>query len=134
MRYFDPVKILLFGLILLLGCSDPKIEKPEQNRFAKEVLLDNLDEPMQFQILEDGRILLVERKGKIKLYDPGKKQTQVIADIPVSIGYYSEEGDEISPTGEDGLHGAILDPNFEINHWIYVYYSPQGGPHRSVLS
>lgn len=126
------VLFYIFILLGILSCSDPK--KPENNRFSQIVVVDNLDEPMQFEILNDGRILLVERKGKIKVFDPILNQSSIIADIPVSIGYYSISGEELSSTGEDGLHGAILDPKFEENNWIYVFYSPKGGDHRSILS
>lgn len=125
---------LLFYCVLLSGCKEPIIEKPDLSRFTKKLITDNLDEPMQFEILSDGRILFVERKGKIKVFDLIDNKTIIIADLKVSIGYYSEEGDEISSTGEDGLFGAILDPNFDKNHWIYVFYSPSGGKHRSLVS
>jgi len=127
--------LILFGVsILLVSCDNSKKLKPDDSRFTKEVLLENLDEPMQFDILNDDRVLFVERKGKIKVFDPKEKTTKIIADLPVSVGYYSEQGDEISPTGEDGLFGAILDPNFVINRWIYVFYSPSGGEHSSIIS
>ena len=125
---------ILFYVVLMASCQEAKEKKPAENRFSLEVLLENLDEPMQFDILKDGKILFAERKGKIKLYDPAQQQVKVIADIPVSIGYYSEEGEELAPTGEDGLFGAVVDPNFDVNRWIYVFYSPMGGHHRSILS
>ena len=131
---FISAVFLLFYCVLLSGCKEPTIEKPDLSRFTKKLVTDNLDEPMQFEILSDGRILFVERKGKIKVFDPKDNKTIIIADLKVSIGYYSEEGDEISSTGEDGLFGAILDPNFDKNHWIYVFYSPSGGKHRSLVS
>jgi cytochrome c len=28
--------------------------------------------------------------------------------------------------GEDGLQGVVLDPNFDKNNWIYLYYSAPG--------
>jgi len=132
--YFIFIYGLLLSFVILGGCDNSKTVKPEDSRFIKRVLLENLDEPMQFEILKDERVLFVERKGKIKVFDPKENKTTIIADFPVSIGYYSEEGDEISSTGEDGLFGAILDPNFDKNRWIYVFYSPSGGKHRSIVS
>lgn len=132
--YIVYINILFIFSVLLGGCEHSRSIKPEDSRFIKRVLLENLDEPMQFEILNDERVLFVERKGKIKVFDPKENKTTIIADLPVSIGYYSEEGDEISSTGEDGLFGAILDPNFDKNRWIYVFYSPSGGKHRSIVS
>jgi cytochrome c len=88
---------------------------------------------MQFELLQDGRVLFVERKGKIKVYDPVSKNVKVIADIPVSVGYYSKTGKELSPNGEDGMQGVLLDPGFEHNHLIYLYYTPKEG-NTSILA
>ncbi|UYQ94430.1 PQQ-dependent sugar dehydrogenase [Chitinophaga horti] len=97
--------------------------KPDENRFTKVVLQPKLEEPMQFQVLEDGKVLYAERKGKIKLYNPATAKMQVIAEFNVSREYVSKKGERSE--GEDGLQGVILDPNYAKNHWIYVYYSPK---------
>lgn len=101
--------------------------KPEDNRFTKVVLATNLDEPMQFELLNDGRVLFVERKGKVKVYNPSTRQVTTIADFPVSVGYYSKTGEEVSPIGEDGMQGVVVDPKFEQNHWLYLFYTPKEG-------
>ncbi|MDQ6813657.1 MAG: PQQ-dependent sugar dehydrogenase [Bacteroidota bacterium] len=97
----------------------------EQNRFTRVVLAQKLEEPMQFEILKDGRVLFAERKGKLKLYSPSTGKVTVVAEIPVSTKYKSFTG-EITEA-EDGLQGVILDPDYDTNHWIYLYYS-QAGP------
>ncbi|HRN54906.1 MAG TPA: PQQ-dependent sugar dehydrogenase [Agriterribacter sp.] len=124
-----------FLLTACLSCTQIKedTQKPEDNRFSKVVLATHLDEPMQFELLQDGRVLFVERKGKLKVYDPVGKNVKVIADIPVSVGYYSKTGKELSPNGEDGMQGVLLDPGFEHNHFIYLYYTPKEG-NVSVLA
>src|SRR5690606_23414563 len=98
-------------------------QKPEDNRFTKVVLTKGLDEPMQFEILNDGRVLFAERKGKICVFDPVDKQVTIVAEIPVRHTF-----DGISAGGtnesEDGIQGVLLDPDFERNRFIYVYYAP----------
>ncbi|MES2458543.1 MAG: PQQ-dependent sugar dehydrogenase [Bacteroidota bacterium] len=106
-------------------------KKPDDNRFTKVVLAQRLEEPMQFQVLKDGRVIFAERKGKIKVYDPQTGKTIVIKQLAVSTKYVSQTG-EVSE-GEDGLQGLILDPDFEKNHWVYVYYSPQGDESKNTL-
>ncbi len=89
---------------------------PEENRFTSVVLESFMDEPIEMEVLADGRVLFVERKGAIKLYDPVAKATKIINTLPVNItGNY-----------EDGLLGMELDPKFEQNHYVYLYYSPVG--------
>ena len=97
-------------------------KNPKDNRFTSTAVAKNLDEPMEFKFLGDGRILFVERRGKIKVLDPATGQMDVIADIPVSIGYYSLTGEVLEPTGEDGMEGLAVDPDFDKNRWIYLYY------------
>lgn len=88
---------------------------PEENRFTKTILDRNLDEPTELAVANSGKIFFGERKGKLKMYDPKKGKTKVIANLNV---YHKEEY---------GLMGVNIDPNFDQNKWIYLYYSPQSG-------
>lgn len=117
----------------LLACGAPSADeafgfaRPQDSRFTKVVLATDLDEPMQFEMLPDGRVLFVERKGKVRVYDPDANQVSTVAEFSVSIGYYSESGEELSPTGEDGMHGVAVDPDYLENHWIYLFYTRDDG-------
>ncbi|GAB3641696.1 ThuA domain-containing protein [Spirosoma arcticum] len=95
--------------------------RPEENRFTKVVLQEKLDEPMELSVLNDGRILFIQRKGEVRLFNTKTNELKTIAKIPVSTKYVSKEGKE--SMGEDGLLGLNKDPNFAQNHWIYLYYS-----------
>ncbi|GAB3728261.1 ThuA domain-containing protein [Spirosoma lituiforme] len=95
--------------------------RPEENRFNKAVLAEKLDEPMELSVLGDGRVLFIQRKGEVQLYNTKTKELKTITKIPVSTKYVSKEGKE--SMGEDGLMGLNKDPNFAQNHWIYLYYS-----------
>ncbi|MDJ1481161.1 PQQ-dependent sugar dehydrogenase [Cytophagaceae bacterium YF14B1] len=105
---------------------------PEENRFTKIVLAEKLDEPMEMAPLRDGRVLFIERKGNVKLYSPDTKQVKVITTIPVSTKYTDKEGKQTE--AEDGLLGLTLDPGFEQNHWLYLYYSPAGETSENILA
>jgi hypothetical protein len=51
------VSTVVAGFTIL---NKPKqtLEKPEENRFTKVVLASKLEEPIQFEIMKDGRVLL----------------------------------------------------------------------------
>lgn len=89
--------------------------RPEDNRFIPVVLTPeaSLDEPMMFQLLEDGTAFIIERKGGFKKFDPVTKTVTLIATIPVFSG------------NEQGLIGLALDPDFKNNHWVYLQYAPE---------
>ncbi|HEY8917049.1 MAG TPA: ThuA domain-containing protein [Chitinophaga sp.] len=114
------------GLHYVMGGDKPAAldyskAKPEENRFSKVVLAEKLNEPMELSVLNDGRILFIERHGAVKLYNLKTKQLKTIATIAVSTKYKDKEG-KVSEA-EDGLLGLNKDPNFSKNHWIYLYYS-----------
>jgi len=90
------------------------LPQPEENRFVKKVFLTDLDEPMELEVLPDGKILFIERKGAVKLYYPKKDEVKILAKMPVHTKF------------EDGLLGLALDPNFERNYRLYFFYSPVG--------
>ena len=89
--------------------------KPEDNRFIPVTLTAEgaLDEPMMFQVLEDGTVFIIERKGGFKKFDPLTKTVKLIATIPVFTG------------NEQGLIGLAIDPAFETNRWVYLQYAPE---------
>lgn len=87
---------------------------PEENRFQKVVLDYNLNEPMELDMLPGEDVLFIERKGAIKLFKKSENKVKLVTNFPV----FSDL--------EDGLLGLAVDPDYEKNHWIYLYYSPAG--------
>jgi len=135
------VRHLWGGIQYVLGGSEPVTlnyakastkRVPEENRFSKVVLDEKLDEPVELAVMPGKRVLFVERKGAVKIYDPSEKKTKVIAKIPVSTKYKFKDGNQAE--AEDGLLGVALDPNYEKNNWVYFYYSPAGDEPKNILT
>jgi cytochrome c len=106
--------------------SDNKI--PEETRFTKVVLAEGMDEPMAMTFLPNNRVLIVERKGGVKVVYTETKETKTITTIPVNTKYKNKEGKERE--AEEGLMGIIAHPNFAQNNWIYMYYAdPKDAKH-----
>ena len=105
----------------ILDYSRPSVV-PEENRFQKVVLDDNLNEPMELVMLPDRRLMFIERKGAIYLYDPQTDSTRLINQL------------EVYTKHEDGLLGLALDPDFAENHWLYLFYSPPGDEPKQHVS
>jgi cytochrome c len=87
---------------------------PDPSRFSKDILHQRFDEPMELAVMSNGNILIVERKGAVKIYDAFERKIKTINHLSV----HHEE--------EDGLLGLALDPDFDNNHWLYLFYSPAG--------
>ena len=84
---------------------------PEENRFAKTVFTQNLNEPMELDFLSPNEIIFIERRGDVHIYDLEKGTDSVIHTMDVFSGL------------EDGLLGLAVDPNYKDNNWVYMYYS-----------
>jgi cytochrome c len=105
------------------GSTTADMTPPEENRFTTTIVTKPgaLDEPMEMVFTHDEKILFVERKGALKSFDLKTNQVKTIATIPVNTKYTSKEGRVTE--AEEGLMGIVADPNFDKNHWIYMYYA-----------
>ena len=72
---------------------------------------DVLVDPMEIAVAPDGRVLMVERAGVLKLIKPGGGDPVVAGRI------------EVFHELEDGLLGIALDPGFATNGWVYLFHS-----------
>lgn len=126
--------IFSFFSVLLFSCKkaqdDPSV-KPDDNRFTKVVLTEGMDEPMEMTFLPGRRILFVERKGAVKVFDENSGELIQVGFVPVNTKYTNKEG--VVREAEEGLMGVIADPNYEKNHWIYMYYADPDVP-KHVLA
>ncbi|WP_460944818.1 ThuA domain-containing protein [Spirosoma daeguense] len=114
------VKHMLGGLKWVMGdgkaldyTKSYAVVMPEENRFVKTVLVNDLNEPMEVAVANDGRVFFTERSGNLSVYDTRSNKTSLVHrfDVPTKVGH--------------GVQGITLDPNFATNHWLYIYYSPQ---------
>lgn len=88
------------------------VEKPEENRFVKKLLANDLNEPMELAIAPDHTVYYIERGGNFYSYDPASKKNTLIKKFKVIT------------RGGNGLLGITLDPNFAVNNHVYFFYTP----------
>jgi len=122
MKYLLCVALLLLPWSLAAQGSSPK---PEESRFTRQVLDDDLNEPMELAVAADGLVYYVERPGYVKRVDPKTGTTKLPAKLPVRF------------MAEDGLLGIALDPGFARNGWVYLYFGdpvPRGEQYFNVLA
>ncbi len=98
---------------------------PEENRFTKTVLSNDLNEPMELAIAPDGRVFFTERAGKFYVYEPATKKTRLLHDFPVkAVDKYL-----------NGLLGMTIDPNFAKNQFLYFFYTgAEGQQHKQRIA
>ena len=71
-----------------------------------------LNEPWAMAQLVDGRLLVTEKKGILKLFDPSTKQVIDILGVP-----------KVVYGGQGGLGDIALHPDFEKNKLFYLSYA-----------
>ncbi|MBI2988005.1 MAG: PQQ-dependent sugar dehydrogenase [Deltaproteobacteria bacterium] len=98
----------IFLFVLLAACA------PASSLLAQpkvEVLVEQLDTPWAIAFAPDRRIFLTERRGRIRVIKGGKLQKEPWMEI------------DAYETGEAGLMGLALDPEFERNRLVYAAYT-----------
>ncbi len=80
--------------------------------FTDSLVVGGLNSPTAIAFLPDGRLLITEKAGALKLFD-GSATTTLVT-IPVCSG------------SEMGLLGIAVDPNFSTNGFIYLYRTKAG--------
>ena len=92
--------------------------------FAGKVVAEGLKSPWGIASLPDGRLLITEKEGTMRIVDPASgKVSDAITGIP-----------KVDAQGQGGLLGITLDPDFESNRMVYwVFAEPvSGGNHTAV--
>lgn len=75
----------------------------------------SFDEPWSMAFLPDGRILVTEKKGLLRLVGQDGQSFGVIRGIP-DVDYF----------GQGGLGDVVLHPDFDNNNLVYISYAEGG--------
>lgn len=107
---------LLLSCILLSACnaqSDQNISTHSliNQKYSVEKVA-TFDEPWAMTELVEGHLLITEKKGKLKLFDPSTLKSIEILGVP-----------EVAYGGQGGLGDIVLHPEFAKNHQIYLSYA-----------
>jgi glucose/arabinose dehydrogenase len=77
-----------------------------------ETVATGLEVPWEIAFLPDGRALVTERPGRIRMLGAdGALQDEPVAEV------------DVSNQGEGGLLGLALDPDFAENGFVYLYFT-----------
>ncbi|MDP9373288.1 MAG: PQQ-dependent sugar dehydrogenase [Chloroflexota bacterium] len=81
--------------------------------FVQEVVAAGANVPTAFTFLPDGRILIAEKAGTVRLYKNGALLPTPFLDLQ----------DRVNDYWDHGLRGIAADPNFAQNGYVYVLYT-----------
>lgn len=111
------VSTLFVGLVLMGTCAtvDGRVVQTDKHPVKIVELVAGLEHPWGLAFLPDGRMLVTERPGRLRLIDQSALDPKVIEGVP-----------RVAATGQGGLLDVAVDPDFENNAWVYLSYSASG--------
>lgn len=95
--------------------TDGEIHETEEQDFRVETVVSGLDIPWGMAFLPEGKILITERSGDLRIVEDGELRDEPISGTP-----------EVVAEGQGGLLDVELHPDYEENGWIYLSFSKAG--------
>ena len=94
----------------------PNATIPTKNGDLRVERLAALEEPWGMAFLPDGRLLITEKPGRLRIFSDGKLSAPV-GGVPAVVYF-----------GQGGLLDVAVDPNFAQNQMIYLSYAEAAKP------
>lgn len=82
--------------------------------FRDSVVLAGLDDPIAVSFSSDGRVFVAEKRGRVLVYE------DLEDDAP---GVFADLRTEVYDSGDRGIMGMELDPEFPVRPYVYVLYT-----------
>ncbi len=128
--------LILLPLVFALGCGDdipaqsrghaPASPQPRSTEgvVRAETVASGLENPWSLEFLPDGRMLVTERPGRLRIVGTDGTLSAPIAGVPT-----------VHAKGQGGLLDVALDPDFATNRAIYISFAEpgEGGAGTAVL-
>jgi glucose/arabinose dehydrogenase len=105
--------VAVFGFqdLINAGPDRPSLSDEEAG-ITVTTLAEGLNHPWSLAFLPDGRMLVTERVGQLRIMERDGHLSGPIEGVP-----------EVGAKGQGGLMDIILDPDFETNHIIYFSFA-----------
>jgi glucose/arabinose dehydrogenase len=116
----SPAAVLALVVIAGLSAGDSRaqgsgIVRSEKEAFRVVTLVEGLEHPWGLAFLPDGRLLVTERPGRLRIVRDGTLDPRPVEGLP-----------EIAAVGQGGLLDVALHPRYAATEWIYLSYAARG--------
>ena len=124
----------MFKTLVMTGCAcallaapaaaqQPQRVKTEKADVLVETVAGGLSHPWGLAFLPDGRMLVTERPGRLRVVSADGQLSPPLAGLP-----------RIAARGQGGLLDVALDPNFAGNRFVYLSFAENRGNVGNVTS
>lgn len=111
------------ALLSTSGCPVGDTVETTSGRIRLDIVAAGLEHPWGLAFLPDGRMLVTERPGRLRIVSPKGELGPPVKGVP-----------EVFAHGQGGLLDVALDPDFAANRRVYLSYAEpgQGGASTAV--
>jgi aldose sugar dehydrogenase len=109
------MRLLLLVVLLASASTFAQTYKSDEHSFGVVQVVKGLEQPWSLAFLPDGRMLVTEKAGRLRMIANGKLEPRPVAGLP-----------RVTVHGQGGLHDVVLHPQFEKNHLVYLAYAARG--------
>ena len=121
----QPVRPIVIALAALAPLSATAQTFPSSaGNLNVETVVHGLDRPWSLAFLPDGKMLVTERPGRLRIVTRDGKISPPVSGVP-----------PVRASGQGGLHDVVLDRDFASNRTIYFCYAePASGGGRTAMA
>ncbi|HZN26116.1 MAG TPA: PQQ-dependent sugar dehydrogenase, partial [Burkholderiales bacterium] len=123
-EFLRVVLVLIFFVAAAACGAETRSVRSEKHNFNVVKLVEGLQNPWSIAWLPDGRMLVTERPGRLRIVSKDfRLDPKPIEGLP-----------KIVVGGQGGLFEVAVPPNYQESRWIYISYSGAGdGGHGTEL-
>ena len=108
-------RLLLIALCLLPLVAPAQNYRSDEHSFRVVKVVEAFEQPWSLAFLPDGRMLVTEKAGRLRIVANGKLDPKPVEGLP-----------ETTVHGQGGLHDVVLHPQFAKNQLVYLAYAARG--------
>jgi glucose/arabinose dehydrogenase len=122
-------KIVALPIVTLLVAApvaaqnEPVAIKSEKANIRVEIIASGLQNPWGLAFLPDGRALVTERPGRLRIIGKDNKPSDPVGGVPA-----------VAAVGQGGLLDVALSPNFAKDNLVFLSFAEPRGPAGSSTS
>jgi glucose/arabinose dehydrogenase len=114
---------LLAAAPLAQAQTEPKSVKSEKAEIRVETIASGLQNPWGLTFLPDGRALVTERPGRLRIIGKDNKLSEPVAGVP-----------DVAAVGQGGLLDVAVSPDFARNNLVFLSFAEPRGAAGSSTS
>lgn len=89
--------------------------KPVEGQLRLSTVASGLEHPWALEFLPDGRMLVSERPGRLRIVERDGRVSEALGGVP-----------KVSARGQGGLLDVAVSPNFAQDRLVYISYAEEG--------